>query len=110
MERGKIDLSYLCSMAGLYDNFAKLEEEVLSMRARQEGSIFKVIPKEELKKADISESWGGGIGLRRSPDRADALVYWWWVHDWTPQDIEQDTPLTRDYYEEEDKDESSAWT
>jgi len=111
MEMGLIDLSYICSQAGLYENFAKLEEEILSMRAVQKGNVYKIIPKSELRKADISQEWGGGIGLRRSPDRADSLVYWWWIHDWEDYPIPESAHSHyRGYEETEPEPEASPWT
>jgi len=80
-EAGEIDLSLLLTQAYFYENFVLLQEEILSLRFRVENGVFKVIPKNELRKMEVSDTWGSGVGLGRSPDRLDALAIWNWCRD-----------------------------
>lgn len=69
MENGEVDLSYLKKFPGLLE---KLQREIFAHTSKMPAGYFKVISKEELKKPMI---------LGHSPDLADAVVMWWWVHD-----------------------------
>jgi hypothetical protein len=69
MEAGAIDLSRLHSGEGYFEDWNKLQEEILYHTFTVENGKVKVISKKELRKADK---------LGRSPDFADALVLWNW--------------------------------
>ena len=81
MEAGEIDLSPLTSEDGYYDDIYKLEEEVLIHTYKLQNDRMIIIPKSELRKEQMGD---GRPGLGRSPDRADALVYWNWVRGMKP--------------------------
>lgn len=79
LENGEIDLSLLTTEDYFYENLVDLQEEILAHRCMTVNGVFKVIPKNEIRKMQVGEQWGGGVGLGRSPDRCDALAIWNWV-------------------------------
>lgn len=70
MEDGSIDLSAFQTEGGYFEDFNKLQEEVLAHTYRVFNGKLIVLPKHELKKPE---------NLNRSPDFADALVIWNWT-------------------------------
>ena len=85
---GKIDLSVLNSpdeslnetndgTGGIYfTDVHLLLEELQSIEYDDDDGVFKITPKRKLRRAD---------SLGRSPDFADALVYWNWVRERTAE-------------------------
>ncbi len=69
---GRVDLSWLQSEEGFYDNLHLLQEELLAHTYIEKNGIVTIIPKDELRKVDK---------LGRSPDRADAFVIWNYVRE-----------------------------
>jgi hypothetical protein len=105
MEHGNIDLSRLVAgiddngdVTGYFQEFTRLQTEVLAITYTVTNGVLKVIPKSELRKAN---------NLGRSPDVADAFAYWNWA-----RNRQRITPISSqmhnkkiDYgmYESEDK-------
>lgn len=71
-EAGAIDLSAFKTEEGWFEHFGTLQEEALAHTYKIQNGKLKVIPKDELKKAEK---------LGRSPDFLDALALWNWVRD-----------------------------
>jgi hypothetical protein len=96
---GRIDLSLLNSpdedlnlnddgAGGLFlTDVGLLTEELLSIEYEDDSGVFQITPKRKLRKAD---------SLGRSPDFADALVYWNWIRE---RPIEAEVITEEDKYE-----------
>jgi hypothetical protein len=82
MEDGEIDLSALLTEKSYYDNIYQLEEEVLIHTYKLHNDKVIIVSKDELRKVQMSD---GRPGLGRSPDRADALIYWNWIRGRIPE-------------------------
>ncbi len=106
MENGEIDLSVLAKGDGYFDDWNRLQQEILIHTFVVESGKVVVISKKELRKAD---------SLGRSPDDADALVLWNWgrgkglLGSTKAVDMNADYGLARLREAEDTTDEAEAW-
>lgn len=106
MENGEIDLSYMAKGPGYFDDWNRLQQEILIHTFKVENGKVVVISKKELRKAD---------SLGRSPDDADALVLWNWgrgkglLGSTKAVDMNADYGLQKLYQRNDTPDEAEAW-
>jgi hypothetical protein len=92
-EAGEIDLSFLLTTEGYYDNLHLLREEVLAPWYRIENGYVEIASSNELRKPQRKNQKGESIPcLGRSPDRLKALAMWNYARDWIPDKNHEEFP------------------